>query len=149
MGPLCFVSIYRNPVTLLKFQMAPRFILLMSFGSNKEPRYLYMCLSEAKASYSQRMWADVSSSAPHIVHNALSDSPFRWRCLLRVLCLVRGPVTALDCVLLKNRNQALAPRQVPRINSGGCLWVSPRPGHRAQCWLTNQCLILLCTRESQ
>ena len=35
-GPLCPISIYGSPVTLLKFQMAPRLILLMSSGSMKE-----------------------------------------------------------------------------------------------------------------
>jgi hypothetical protein len=101
MGPLCPVSIDGRPVALLNFQMAPRLTLLMSSGSNKkEPRYT--CLSEAKASHSQRMWAEVSSSAPHLLHNGLSDSPIRWRCLLRVLCPVRRPVTALDWVLLKD-----------------------------------------------
>jgi len=48
MNPLCPVLIIGSPVTFLKFQMAPRLILLMSFGSKKkEPRYTY--LSEAKA----------------------------------------------------------------------------------------------------
>jgi hypothetical protein len=74
-----------------------------------------------------------------------SDSPIRWRCLLRVLCPVRRPVTALDCVLLEDRNLALAPRQGSEINSRACLWVLPRPLHRTQCWLTNQRLILLLT----
>ena len=68
-------------------------------------------LSEVKASHSQRMWAEVSSSAAHLLNNGLSDSPIRWRCLLRVLCPVRRPVTALDFVLLKDRNLALPPRQ--------------------------------------
>jgi hypothetical protein len=66
-------------------------------------------------------------SAPHLLHNGLSDSPIRWRCLLRVLCPVRRPVTALDCVLLKDRNLALIPRQGPEISSRACLWVLPRP----------------------
>jgi len=56
---------------------------------------------------------------------------------------VRRPVTALDCVLLKDRKLALAPRQGPEINFQACLWVSPRPHHHNQCWLTNR-LILLC-----
>jgi hypothetical protein len=106
--------------------MASKLILLMSSGSKKkEPRY--MCLCEAKASYSQRMWAEVSSSAPHLRHSGLSGSPIRWRCLLRVLSTVRRPVTALDCVLLKDRNLALAPSRGPEINSRSCLWLSPRP----------------------
>jgi hypothetical protein len=142
MGPLCPISIYGSPVALLKFQMAPRFILLMSSGSMKEePRYV--CLSEAKASQSQRMWAEVSSSAPHLLHSGQSDSPIRWRCLLRVLCPVRRPVTTVDYVLFKDRNLGLAPKQGTEINSRACLWVSPRPRHHTQCWLTNQHLIFL------
>ena len=121
--------------------MAPRLILLMSSGSKKkEPRYT--CLTEAKASHSQRMWAELSSSVPHLLHSGLSDSPSGWRCLLRVLCPVRRPVTALDCVLLKDRNLTLAPRQDPQISSRACLCVSPSPCHHIQCWLNNQHLIL-------
>jgi len=120
--------------------MAPRLILVMSFSS-KEPRYT--CLREAQASHPQRMWAEVSSSAPHLPHNGLSYSPVRWRCLLRVLCPVRRPVTALDCVLLKDRKLALAPRQGPEINFRASLWMSLRPLHHNQCWLTSH-LILLC-----
>jgi len=109
-----------SPVTFLKFQMASILILLMSSGSKKEqPRYT--CLSEAKASQLHWMWAEVSSSAPHLVHNGLSDSPIRWRCLLRVLCPVRRPVPTLDCAPLKERNLALAPGQGPVIHSQGCL----------------------------
>jgi len=119
MGRLCPISNYGSPVALLKFQMAPKLILLMSSGSKKkEPRYT--CLCEAKASHSQRMWAEVSSSAPHLLHSGLSDSPIRWRCLLRVLCRVRRPVTTLDCFLLEGRKLALAPRQGPEINSRAC-----------------------------
>jgi hypothetical protein len=122
--------------------MAPWLILLMPFVSKKkEPRYT--CLCEVKASHSQSVWAKVPSSAPHLLHNGLSDSPIRWWCLLRVLCPVRKPVTALDCTLLRGRNLALAPRQGPEICSRACLWVSPRPRHHTQCWLANQRLILL------
>jgi len=125
---MCPISIYGSPVTLLKCQMAPRLVLLMSSGSKEEePRYT--CLSESKASYSQRMWAEVSSSAPHLLHSGLSDSHIRWRCLLRV-CPVRRSVTALGCVLLKDSNIALAPRVGPKINSWACLWVLPRLRHR-------------------
>ena len=100
--------------------MAPKLTLLMSSDSKKkEPRYT--CLCEAKASHSQTMWTEVSSSPPHLLHSGVSDSPARWRCLLRVLCPVRRSVTALDCVLLKDRNLALAPRQGPEISSRACL----------------------------
>jgi hypothetical protein len=114
---------------------------MCSGSKKKEPRCA--CLSEAKASHSRRMWAEVSSSAPHLLHSGLSDSPIRWRSLLRVLCPIWRPVTALDFVLLKDRNLALTPRQGPEINSRACLWASPRPRHHTQCWLTNQRLIFL------
>ena len=117
---------YGNPVTLLNFQMAPRLVLMMSSGSKKkEPRYA--CLSEAEALNSQRMWAEVSSSTPHLLHSGLSSSPNRSRCLLKILCPVRRPIMALNWVLLKDRNLALAPRQGPEISSRACHWVSPRP----------------------
>ena len=89
---------------------------------------------------------------PHPLHNGLSSSPSRWRCLPRVLCPVRRPVTALDWVLLKDRILALAPRIGPGISSRACLRVSPRPHHLAQCWLTNQWLSLflyISSRGSQ
>jgi len=123
--------------------MAPKPNLLMSLGSKKkEPRYA--CLSEARASHSHKMWAEVSSPTLHFRHKGLSSSPSRWRCLLRVLRPVRRPVTALDWVLLKVINFALVPRLGPEINSWAYLWVSPRPRHWAPCWLTNQRLSLIC-----
>ena len=85
-----------------------------------------------------KMWAEVSSPTPHFLHRGLSSSPSRWRCLLRVLWPLRSPVTTLDSVLLKVINFALVPRLGPEINSLACLWLSPRPRHRAQCWLTSQ-----------
>jgi len=137
------MSDHGSPVTLLKSRMAPKLLLLMSFSSKKK-ELRYACLSEASASHSQRMWAEVPSSTPHLLHIGLSTSLSRWSCLLRVLCPVRGPVTALAWVLLKDKNLALAPRLGPEINTRACLWVTPRPRHLAQCWLTNQRLNLFC-----
>jgi hypothetical protein len=111
----------------------PKLMLLISSGSKKkEPRYA--CLSKAKASHSQRMWAEVSSFTPHLLHIELSSSPSRRSCLLWVLCPVRRPVTALDWVLLKDRNLALIPGLDPEFNSRACLCVSPRPHRLVQCW---------------
>jgi hypothetical protein len=95
--------------------MAPRFWLLISSGSKKKkPRCA--CLIEAKASHRQRTWTEVSSSSsPRLLHSGLSVSPVRWRCLRRVLCPVRSPVTTLDCDLLKDKNLTLVPRQGPDI----------------------------------
>ena len=84
------------------------------------------------------MWAKVFPFAPHIIHNVLSSSPCMWRCLLRVLCPVGRPVTALDWVLLKDRNLTLAPTLGAGIGSRASLWVSPRTSRFVQCWLMNQ-----------
>jgi hypothetical protein len=101
-GCLCPITIYGGPVALPKFLMGPRFTFLIFSGSRKkEPRYA--CLSEAKASHRQRIWAKVSFSAPHFLRNGLSISPIKWRCFLRVSCPVGRPVTTLDCILLKDK----------------------------------------------
>jgi hypothetical protein len=113
-GPLCPTTIYGSPAALPKSQMAPRLTFLISSGSRKEPRYT--CLSKAKASHRQRIWANVSSCALHFLHNGPSIIPIKWRSLLRVLCLVRRPVTTLDCILLKDKSLALVPRKGPDIN---------------------------------
>ena len=130
MGPLCPISIYGSPVALLKFQLAPKIILLMSSGSKKkQPRYT--CLSEAKASHSHGMWAKVSSSAPHLLHSGLSDSPIRWKFLLRVLCPMRMPETALDFVLLKDKSslgtQTGSQNEVTSLSLGVTKTSSPYP----------------------
>jgi hypothetical protein len=116
-------------------------MLLTSYGSRKkETRYI--CLSEAKVSHPQRMWAKISSLTPHFLHSGLSSSPNKWRCLLRVLCPVRRPVTTLDWVLLEDKSLILVPGQGPEINSWACLRVFPRSHQLAQCWLISQRLSL-------
>jgi len=137
MGPLCPISDHRSLVTLLKFQMAPKLRLSISPGSKKkEPRYA--CLSEAKASHLQSMWAKVSSLTSYLLHSGLSSSRSKWSCLLRVLCPIRRPITTLDWVVLK------VPRLGHEISTWACFRVSPRPCHFAQCWLTNQRSSLFC-----
>jgi hypothetical protein len=136
---VCPILIHGSSVSLPKFQKAPKCIFLISSGTKKE-ELRYTCLSEAKASHSQRILAEVSSSAPHLLHNGLSDSPIKQICLLRVLCPVRRPIITLDYVLLKDKNLAMAPRQGPKISCQACLWVLSRPRHHTQCWLTNQWL---------
>jgi dsRNA-specific ribonuclease len=74
--PHNLIKVQGSPVTLLKFQITPRLKLLMSSGSKKkEPRYT--CLSEARASHSQRVWAEVSSPAPHLLHKGLLVNPIK------------------------------------------------------------------------
>ena len=136
------ISAQGSPVPLLKFQMAPRLKLLISSGSKKkERRYTY--LSEVKTSHSQRMWAEISSSAPHLLRKGLLFSPIKWGCLLRVLGPAWRPIMTLDCVLLKDKSLLFALWLEPKINSRACPWVLPRPRHLAQCWLSNKRLIFL------
>jgi hypothetical protein len=100
--------------------MAPITSNLMSSGSKKkEPSYV--CLSEAKASHSHKMWTEVSSSVPHFPQVGLLYSPIIYGCLLKVLCPVNRPITTLGCVLLKDNNWAPVARSGPEINSRACL----------------------------
>jgi len=83
--------------------MAPIFRFVISSGSKKkEPTFA--CLSEAKASHIHKMWTEVLPSVPHFLQEQLLLNPITYRCLLRVLCPVKRPVTTLDCVLLKGSN---------------------------------------------
>jgi len=67
---------HRSPVALPMLQMALKLIILIPSSSRKkEPRRV--CLSEARALHSQRMWAEVSSYTPHPLHSGLSISPSR------------------------------------------------------------------------
>ena len=92
--------------------MVPIFSFLISSGSKKkEPRYV--CLSEAKASHSHKMWTEVSSSVPHFLQVGLLLSPIIYKCLLKVLCPVRRPISTLDCDLLKDNNRVLIARSGP------------------------------------
>ena len=140
-GPLCpmFCTKSEEPCSLSKFQMAPILNFLISSGyKKKEPRYV--CLSEAKASHSHRTWTEVSSSV-HFLQVGLLLSPIVYKCLLKVLCPVRRPITTLDCVLLKDNNWALVARSGPEINSRACLCVLQGPGHNTSCWFSIQCFI--------
>jgi len=119
---------YRSSVSLTKFQMVPTTSTLISSGSKKkEPRYL--CLSEAKTSHSHKICTEVSSSVPHFLQVGSLLSPITCRCLLRVLCPVSRPITALVCVILKHNNRAPVVRLGAEINSRACLCVlqGPRP----------------------
>ena len=108
------ITIQGSPVPLLKFQIAPRLKLLISSGSKKkEPRCT--CLIEAKVSHWQRMWAEVCSSTPHLLHKGLLVSPIKWRSLLRVLCPLRRPITTLGCVLVKTKVWSLHSDYSPKL----------------------------------
>jgi hypothetical protein len=115
--------------------------LISSWSKKKEPRYV--CLSEAKASHSHKMWTEVSSSVPHFLQMGLSLSPIICRCLLKVLCPVSRPVTTLDCVLSKDNNLDPVARLGPEINSQACLCVLQGPPHNARCCFSIQHFIFL------
>ena len=121
-----------SSVPLPRFQMAPILSFLVSSGSRqKEPRCVY--LSEAKTPHPHKMWTEVSSSVPHFLQVGLLLSPITHKCLLKVSCPVRRPITTLDCVLLKGNNRALVARLGPEINSRACLCVLQGPRHNTIC----------------
>ena len=122
--------------------MAPVLSFLISSGfKKKEPRCV--CLTEAKASHSHKMWTEVSSTVPHFLQVGLLLSTIIYKCLCKVLGPVRRPITTLDCVLLKDNNQALVARSGPEINSQACVRVVQGPRHNARCWFFIQCFIFL------
>ena len=70
-------------------------------------------------------------------------SPILYKCLLKMLCPVRRPITTLDRVLLKDNNWALVARSGPEINSWACLCVLQGPRHNTRCWFSIQNFIFL------
>jgi len=85
----------------------------------------------------------VSFSVPHFLQVELLLSPFTCRCLHKVLCPVSRPITALDCVLLKDNNRAPVSRLGPEINSQFCLCIPQGLRHNARCCLCIQHFIFL------
>jgi hypothetical protein len=65
------------------------------------------CICVSPRLHTHKTSTDVSSSAPHYLHKALSLSLIMSRCLLRVLYPVRRPITTLDCVLLKDNPKGI------------------------------------------
>jgi len=121
-----FVIHHQTNAGLIKFQMAPILSFLISLGfKKKEPSYT--CLSEAKVSHSHELWTEISSSVPHFLQMGLLLSPITYKCLLKVLCPVSRPITALDCVLLKDNNRDLVARLGSEIYSRACLCVLQGP----------------------
>jgi len=98
--------------------MAPIPNTLMSSGSRKK---------EAKASHSHKICTEVSSSVPHFLQVGLSLSPITCRCLLRVLCPVSRPITALVCAPLKGISRAPVARSFPVARCGRGVKLTPHP----------------------
>ena len=92
-----------------------------------------MFLSEAKASYSHKIWTEVSFSVLHLLQMGLLPSPTMHKCLLKVLCRVSRPTTTLVWVLLKDNSQVPVARLGPKINSRVCLCMLQGPCHNARC----------------
>ena len=121
--------------------MVPIISFLTSSGyKKKEPRSV--CLSEAKASLSHKMWTEVSSSIPHFLQVGLLLSLIIYKCLLKVLCSVSRLITILDCVLLKDNNWALVAGSGSEVIRA-CLCVLQGPRHHTSCWFSIQRFIFL------
>jgi hypothetical protein len=127
------VTVYCRLLVYFSFQMAPILSFLISSGSKKK-EHRYVCLSEAKASHSHKMWTEVSPSAPHFLQVGLLFSPIIYKCLLKVLYPVSRPIKTLGFVLLKDNNQGLVARSGPEINSQACLCVLQGTRHTTTCW---------------
>jgi len=102
----------------------------------------YACLSEPKTSHSHKMWTEVSS-VPHFLQVRLLLSPIIYRCLLKMLCSVSRPITALVCVLLKDNNRVPVARSGTEINSQASLCVLQGPCHNTRCCFSIQRFIFL------
>jgi len=92
--------------------------------------------------HTRKTWTEVSSSVPHFLKIGLLLSPIIYKCLLKVLCPVRMPITTLDCVVLEDNNRTLVARSGPEINSPACLCVLQGPRHNTKCWFSIQHFIL-------
>jgi hypothetical protein len=89
-----------------------------------------------------KMWAEVSSSAPNLIHKGLLVNPITWRCLLSVLCPVRRPVTTQDCAVLKYKNLVFVVGLGPEISVWGCFWLLLRLHHITKCLLSTRFILL-------
>ena len=71
-GPLNYCPSHGSPVLLIKFHIVLSLRFLTSSGSEeKNPN---KCLSVTRASHSHKMGAEVSSSAPHLLHEEMSTN---------------------------------------------------------------------------
>jgi uncharacterized membrane protein len=69
-----FCTKLKEPFSFSEVPDSPVLSFLISSGSKKkEPRYV--CLSEAKALHSRKMWTKVSSLVPHFLQMGLLLSP--------------------------------------------------------------------------
>jgi hypothetical protein len=114
--------------------MAPRFRILISSASKKsEPRYV--CVWVKPKLHTHRTLAEVSFSAPHLLHKGLLVSPMKWRCLLSVLYSVRRPINNPSlCPTGKNLVFVLAVR--PEMHGAICATVVFKSPHRPNIYLT-------------
>jgi len=65
-----------------------------------------MHISVTPMPHTHTTWTEVASSVPHFLQVGLLINPIIYRCLHRVLCPLGRPLTTLDCVQLKDSNQA-------------------------------------------
>jgi hypothetical protein len=138
MGPLCPIIWYQVKGALFLYWSSrwPQTSTLNIFWVQEKGAQI--CLSEAKAVHSHKMWAEASSSAPHLLHKRLLVCPIRWECLFR-----RRPMTTQDCVMLKCKNLVFVVRLETKISVQGCLWVLLRLCHITKCWVSTQHFIFV------
>jgi hypothetical protein len=74
-------------------------------SESKKKELKYICLTEVKALHSHKICTEASSTVPHFIQVGLLLSPITFGFLLKVLCPVSRPITALDCVLMKDKKK--------------------------------------------
>jgi hypothetical protein len=138
-GPLCpiFYTKLQEPCSFSRvpdgpYTWFPDILRVQKEGTQK-------CMSEWRQGLT--LTQNVSSSAPHFLQVGLSLSPIIYKCLLKVLCPVRGPITTLGCVLLKDNNWTLVATSGSEINSRACLYVLQGPHNNTRCCFSIQCFI--------
>ena len=100
------IRVQGSPVPLLKFQMVPR---LKTLNVPNIHVWLQPQLHTHR---------ECGLRFHPLLHASYTrDSSIKWRCLLRVLCLVRRSVMTVDCVLLKDSGLVLAVGLGPKISS--------------------------------
>ena len=83
----------------------------------------------------------------HLFHTSyMTDyrvTPIKWRCLLRVLSLVRRAITTLNCVQFMDKNLVFVVGLGPETRFRACVQLLLRPRHITKCWLSTQHFIFL------
>ena len=121
--------------------MAPILSFLI-FSGSKRKEHRCVCLSEAKASHSHKMWTKVSSSVPHFLQMGLLLSPIIYKMSSQGVISTKQANNP-GLFPIKNNNLAHVARSGPEINSRACLCALQGSRHSTRCCFSIQRFIFL------